>query len=371
MAGDIGVAETVVLAPTVAPAFAALAPAQAGPVLHEYGPTLRIGIGAASATAAAMAATPGLPAVLTPNEQLGLAALKLRESAAYRTGKNQRRFEGRPWGKGRTPLHRAERPVIKPPQDRAGRAALAAAAPFTARPRRFAGRIAVGIIMVSGPGARALKKNQQVKIAAEVQNGLSWIAAQSPARDVTFVHDNHHLTVTVPQATGPTGDANARYEHFERPWRDAALAQLGFGPGLAGVRAYIGALQQRTSADAAYCAFFTLYRVNHFAYCADDYLVMHYNNDSWGIDNIDRVFAHESGHVVDAPDEYADSGCNCTSRFGFFRKANRNCEDCAPGGGVACIMKENDWAMCSVTPYHFGYNGLPANPPQALAPHVV
>ena len=33
--------------------------------------------------------------------------------------------------------------------------------------------------MVSGPGKLALRMRQQVKIAAEVQNGLSWLGAQS------------------------------------------------------------------------------------------------------------------------------------------------------------------------------------------------
>jgi hypothetical protein len=347
-----------------------------GGVLHDYGPNLKIRIGApspAALTAGVRTMAPSAVATgnLTPNEQLGLAALKLRESATYLAQKKRRRFKARSWKRGPTPLHRAERPIIAPKDGSARAAIAAAAAAFTARPKRLSGRIAVGIIMVSGPGRRKLLKSQQVKIVAEVQNGLSWLAAQSPARDVTWVHDNHHVTVNVPQATGPAGDEDERYEHFEGPWRDAALAKLGVvRSGLAGVKEYLTKLQADKNASAAYCAFFTLYRVNHFAYCTGPYLVMHYRNDSWGINNLDRVFAHESGHVFGAPDEYEGSECNCSSRFGFFRKANRNCADCAPGGGVKCIMKDNDWAMCSVTPYHFGYNGLPDKVPK-LSAHTV
>jgi hypothetical protein len=222
--------------------------------------------------------------------------------------------------------------------------------------------------MVSGPGALALTNAHQTKIVAEVQNGLSWLGAQSPARDITWVHDNHHVTVGVPPATGPTGPT--QWEHFEKPWRDAALAQLGFPAGPAGVNAYISALKTSKSANAAYCAFFTLYPLNHFAYCTGAYLVMHYENDGWGPDNLDRVLAHESGHVFGAPDEYQESGCNCGGSHGFFGKPNINCEACAPGGGVDCIMKRNSWAMCNVTPYHLGYNGLPAGAPPAPAAHV-
>ena len=364
MAGDIGVAETLIVPPAAGVLEAALVSSAAAPVLHEYGPSVRIGAAApaqpAMMTEAALAAAPMRARTLSRNEELGLAALQLRESPAYAARKRRRPFKAQAWARGPVPLHRTEKPVIE-----------RAAARFNARPKRFAGRIAVGIIMVSGPGTRALKKNQQVKIAAEVQNGLSWLAAQSPAKDLTWVHDNHHMTVDVAQGSGKRGDADAKFEHFEKPWRDAALVQMGFRKGTAGVKDYITALKQDKSADAAYCAFFTLYKLNHFAYCTGPYLVMHYENDGWGIDNIDRVFAHESGHVVGAPDEYAESECDCGGRFGFFRKANRNCDNCAPDEGVKCIMKANDWAMCSVTPYHLGYNGLPPNPPRELSAHEV
>ena len=363
MAGDVGISETIVVAPAAGgPATASLA-LHAGAVLHDYGPGLKIGMGAPPPPGAAMVASaPVRASALSPNEQLGLAALRLRESKAYISQKDKRPHKGRAWSRGPTPLHRAETSVVEIHRS---------VATPSVRPKRLAGRIAVGIIMVSGPGKLALGMRQQVKIAAEVQNGLSWLGAQSPARDVTFVHDNHHLTVDVAQAKGPTGDDSRDYEHFEKPWRDAALAQLGFRKGPPGVKAYLNDLKRKKSADSAYCAFFTLYKLNYFAYCTGPYLMMHYKNDGWGTNNIDRVFAHESGHVFGAPDEYKESDCSCRSRFGFFRKANLNCEACAPDGGVKCIMKANSWAMCSLTPYHFGYNGLPAKVSKTLTAHVV
>ena len=286
----------------------------------------------------------------------------MRESAAYVAQKKRRKHKERAWSRGSSPLHRGEKAVVEHHK---------IAASLNARPKRLAGRIAVGIIMVSGPCKLKLGMRQQVKIAAEVQNGLSWLAAQSPAQDVTWVHDNHHITVDVAQAKGKTGDDNLFYEHFEKPWRDAALAQIGFRKGPPGVKDYLNDLKRKKSASSAYCAFITLYRLNYFAYCTGPYLMMHYKNDDWGTDNIDRVFAHESGHVFGAPDEYKESECKCSSRFGFFRKPNLNCEACAPDGGVKCIMKANSWAMCSLTPYHFGYSGLPKTVPKTLKAHVV
>jgi hypothetical protein len=357
MAGDIGILETL-----VAPSTGAAAAAAAGPVLHEYGPSIQVRIGAPPAAAAA----PINESALSENERLGLSALKLRESPEYRAEKERRPYREEAWSRGPSPLHPNEEAIVNLGNGAGGEPGRATGglAPLATR---LAGRVAVGVIMVSGPGALALTDSQRTKIAAEVQNGLSWLGAQSPAKDVTWVHNAHHVTVNVPPAAGTPG--GNQWEHFEAPWRDAALAQLGFPAGPAGVNFYIDALRKGKAANAAYCAFFTHYPLNHFAYCTGPYLVMQFANDGWGPENLDSVFAHESGHVFGAPDEYQESGCNCGGSHGFFRKPNVNCESCAPSGGVNCIMKRNSWAMCSMTPYHLGFNGLPSAAP-ALAAHV-
>jgi hypothetical protein len=82
--------------------------------------------------------------------------------------------------------------------------------------------------------------------------------------------------------------------------------------------------------------------------------VLQYSNDGWGPDNIDRVFVHETGHIFNAPDEYADSHCDCGGSWGYFHLPNLNCENCAPGGSVSCIMSHNDWQMCACTPRRIG-----------------
>jgi hypothetical protein len=210
--------------------------------------------------------------------------------------------------------------------------------------------------MVSGEAEHLrLSSDERVKIVAEIQNGLSWLGAQSPARDVTWVYEIHSVTVDVPEVTHGT-----TYEAFEAPWRDAAMTKLNLTPGRNGVNAYVRDLRERLGTDRVYCTFFTKYRLFHFAYAytGGPHLVMHFENDGWGPDNIDRVFAHETGHIFGAPDEYAGARCTCGGNHGFFRKPNGNCEPCAPNGGVDCIMRANTWAMCSFTPLHLGYNGL-------------
>ena len=354
MAGDIGVSERLV----IPGAGGMLEATAAEPILHEYGPNVMIAMaGEPEPQFETEAAAPPLPQELSETEQLGVEALQLRLSDDYRVAKEKREYRALSWG-----AEEAQAESLHPYEEaqESGFAAAAEAeeeegevgaeAPPTSD--RLKGRVAVGIIMVSGPGTLALSPAERVKIVAEIQNGLGWLGAQSPAKDVTFVYEIHHVSVTAQQtASGTT------YEQFERPWRDAAMAKLGFGPGMNNVLKYVNALRQKLATQRAYCTFFTKYRLKHFAYASvgGPRLVMHFANDGWGVDNIDRVFAHETGHIFGAPDEYATSNCGCGGAWGFFQKPNKNCANCAPGGGVSCIMRSNEWSMCEHTKLHLGF----------------
>jgi hypothetical protein len=349
MAGDVGFTEGALFAGVRGALGAA-----ALPVLHEYGANFRIGLGVSPGAAPAALS-------LSEPEQLGLKALNMRESQAYLRDKQARAYADRNWGTvergGPQPLHRdLDTRDLSAPEDEISEVG----APPPGTSDRLSGRVAVAIIMVSGthPGL-GLSEDEQLKIVAEVQNGLSWLGAQSPAQDVTWVYEIHSVTVNVPNVT-----SGQTYEAFEAPWRDAALASLDLEPGLSGVRRYIQNLRTKLNTEWSYCAFFTKYTLRHFAYASlsGPRLVMHYDNDGWGSNNIDRVFAHETGHIFGAPDEYAASGCNCGGSHGHFGQRNGNCENCAPGGGVQCIMRANTWAMCSFTPLHLGYTDADAPP---------
>ena len=101
------------------------------------------------------------------------------------------------------------------------------------------------------------------------------------------------------------------------------MAAIGFSADWNGVGAYVEDIRSRFGTRWTYCGFFTKYPLSHFAYASigGPRLVMDYNNDGWGPDNIDRVFAHETGHIFGCPDEYAASGCNCGGRLGALRRS--------------------------------------------------
>ena len=241
--------------------------------------------------------------------------------------------------------------LLHAPDERAGHAAEAMAMAEAPTSQRLTGSVAVGIIIVEGPNANlTFSAAERTKVVAEVQNGLGWLATQNP-EGLVFKYDIKIVTLNV-----QPGPGTLTFDQKETRWRDPAMQQLGFATGMAGVSAYVEQIRTNLGTTWTYCAFFTKYPLGHFAYASigGPRLVMHYDNDGWGPDNIDRVFAHESGHIFGAPDEYASSGCNCGGSWGFYGKPNANCANCAPSGGVDCLMKGNTWSMCVHTPYHLG-----------------
>jgi hypothetical protein len=361
MAGDLEIHERCLVHTedvSAAAESAAAVTSLSGGVTHEYGPRVIVAALPPAAEPAvrsqfsdvAIAAEPAALADETTRNmdqvgELGLAAFAMRVAPEYAEAKAQRPHAGEEW----------DAADAEPPDliDDHGAEALGGEALAAATSARLTGRVAVAVVIVEGPtNALKFSADERTKVIAEVQNGLTWLGSQSSPTGISWSYDIRTVTLDV-----SAGSANQTLEQKEARWRDPAMQELGFGTGLAGVRAFVEDMRTRLGSDWGYCAFFTKYPVGHFAYASlgGPRLVMHYDNDGWGPDNIDRVFAHETGHIFNAPDEYAASQCDCGGSWGHFGVPNSNCATCAPAGGVPCIMKSNDWAMCPYTPYHLGF----------------
>ncbi|MBA3687861.1 MAG: hypothetical protein H0W81_03355 [Chloroflexi bacterium] len=335
-----------------------------GSVNHQYPPRLLIGRGP-SGLAAAIAQLSGVVSThtdpvgdiagLDQAASLAVQAWNQRMSPEYRELKASRPDEGKPWD-----FHvRREGGDVIPVEDEGGRSPLpigmmSARAPATNTSRYMIGKVAVGVVVVDGPagGAAAFIAAEQANVVAEVQEGANGLIGLSPAgANLNFVYDVNTVTLTLDPAT-VTGEGD---------WRDPAMAALGYGSGSAGMYDYLQVLRTTKwptcpAPDWAYIAFFTKYNVSWFAYASigGPRLVMQYSNDGWGPAQIDRVFAHESGHIFGAADEYASSGCSTGGSWGYLGVANGNCANGNPSS-VDCLMKGNTYNVCTSTPGQFGW----------------
>ncbi|SFK24770.1 RICIN domain-containing protein [Streptomyces pini] len=305
--------------------------------IHRYG---RVEILAEPAGREAVPAPEALdpahpPPDLSETERLGLAALRLRQSEEYRATKSARPRDGEDWD---MPGCTAVAPRPNDARTAMGGEPLSS---------YLEGRVGVGIIIVEGPGSELkFSDEERTKILAEVQEGLGWLARIAPSGDISYSADIQSVTLDV-QPDPLARDLEAR-------WRDPAMAAIGLG----GVHDYASSVRRWFKARWAYCAFFTKYPLWNFAYAylGGPHLVMDYALDNWGPDNMDRVFAHETGHIFNCPDEYAKSNCTCGGRWGRFDAPNGNCERCAPGHGVPCLMKKNTPSLCDCTKSHIGWS---------------
>ncbi|MDI7275694.1 MAG: hypothetical protein QME94_06935 [Anaerolineae bacterium] len=246
-----------------------------------------------------------------------------------------------------------------PPNDmrtvpKESRPSAAAASPAPAQYQTseyMIGEVAVGIILPESSGAAEDWDNgppgRRQLVLAEIQDGLDWWAANEPRAELTFVYDVH---LDVPTAHEPI----ALSSNDEGIWIGEAMSSLGYG-GPTGyferVYAYLNDLRAAYGTDWAFAIFVADsynddgYFANGgfaYAYIGGPFLVMTYDNDNWGITNMDMIAAHETGHIFLALDEYAGAQAACTASSGYLYVQNRNSLYPSPGYCAVdedCIMR--------------------------------
>jgi hypothetical protein len=314
-----------------------------GHVIHAFSPHVLLGVLPADLPQDNLAGFAESDEKLSRNERLGVDAWTLQHSPEFVEETNHRRHESVPWGEVTPPDPPAE-PPVNPPDDEI----FAAAMPETSA--YLIGTVAVGVVFVDGPeSSLQFSEAERTHVVAKVQAGLGWLAAQEPRAGVSWVYDIQEISITDAPDKKRFGT-----EPLESLWRDPTLAQMGFPTGSDGVLAYVQSVIAQYRTRWGYCVFFTKYPLHHFVYARKPWIVMHHDNDGWGIENIDRVFAHETGHIFGCPDEYESSKCSCKARYGYLREVNGNCKPCA-NEFVNCIMEKNDYAMCDFTRIHLGW----------------
>jgi hypothetical protein len=190
------------------------------------------------------------------------------------------------------------------------------------------GSVAVGLTIVSGPDPDLQFNDDEItNTMNQVRQGLQVLAEAEPPANVSFFLETMILSVDAQPLSDP---CPAVYEPCEAVWRNPALVELGCVIDQAGIDEYNEKLRKADGTDWAYTAFFTKYPLTHFAYTRPGRTVMQYSNDGWGSDQIDRVFAHETGHIFGAADEYRQTGSFGLRVFRRIPSSNDSCRSWPP-----------------------------------------
>jgi hypothetical protein len=98
-------------------------------------------------------------------------------------------------------------------------------------------------------------------------------------------------------------------------------------------------------------------------------IVMTYDNDEWGHEDMPDVLCHELGHMFGCPDEYPDGftcreegmipdpfNPDCHSNYGYLFNANHNCSACNDSP-ADCIMRgwPLEFGLCDWSNIHLGW----------------
>lgn len=210
----------------------------------------------------------------------------------------------------------------------------------------MAGKIAVGIIFPESNGSldtssENWSSSRMDTVIAKIQSAMNWWAIQNPNGHLSFVYD---VQRQVPTKYEPIRHSSSQ----DDLWINDVFAKLGYSNLSMRTNTfdYLNALRNKYHTDWAVVAFVVdsyndadgEFTDGYFAYTYVNpgLIVMTYDNDGWGINNLDSVMAHEFAHDFGAADEYCQPGYACCwggydydgygYNYSYLYIPNSNCE---------------------------------------------
>jgi len=206
------------------------------------------------------------------------------------------------------------------------------------------GDVSVGVITPESiSGSETWTSEELSNVYSEIYIGLNWWSTLNPNARLTFVYD---YLEQIPTIHEPIEELSTQ-RHY---WGSEVLLHAGYGDGIAPVTDdaydYINAMRINYDTDWGFIIFVVdssedidgAFLSNDYAFTVmyssggGPYTVMTYDNKNYGIENMDSVIAHESGHIFGAIDQYGV--CSCVDDVGYLNYQNQNCVN-------ACLINEN------------------------------
>ncbi len=183
------------------------------------------------------------------------------------------------------------------------------------------GSVAVGVIFLESngnidPSTENWTPTEESQVIGKIQDALDWWSSQNPSASVSFTRTINYQVPTryepINRQGGPPWEGGE-----EDLWIQDAMNYLGYtGTNyFTQVRDYVSVLLNSAGTDWAFAIFvvdssndpdgiFSDGSYFAYAYLGGPFLVMTYDNNGWGINYMNRVAAHEIGHIFYATDEY-------------------------------------------------------------------
>ena len=220
------------------------------------------------------------------------------------------------------------------------------------------GSVVVGVIFLESngsidPNTENWTPTEESNVQNEINQALTWWAGQNTFAGISFTLDVH---LAVPTSYEPIIHPSAiTNDAWEKLWVCEAMAGLGYSSGdwMKRTRDYINAIRTTYNTDWAYAVYVVDSSADvdgcfsdgfcAYAYLGGPFAVMTYDNDGWGINAMNQVFAHETGHIFWATDEY-----NLITEYSGYLNA-------ADVEGSGCLMDTNALSLSSGTKLQIGW----------------
>ncbi len=223
------------------------------------------------------------------------------------------------------------------------------------------GSVSVSVVFFESNGA--LDTNlydwtpaQKAHAFAQIQQGLSQLAAQEPRANISFVYE---APITFQTKYEPTPRPSSQDGLYITEF----LQSEGFaGDKLTATFRYNDFIRTKNNTHWAY----TIYMVAGepyfddgwfaYAYINGPYAMLTYENNGWGPNDLYFVTAHETGHIFGAGDQYSGSCGDCTTTYGYLQGPNSNCYLCP--GSVPSLMKCDSMVVDASAAVQLGWRDL-------------
>jgi len=228
-------------------------------------------------------------------------------------------------------------------------AGLEAAAGRPATSEFFLGDVAVGVIMPEsdGVGSQDWSREEEKRVVRQVIEAMDYWAEHAPEHDLCFTYE---MNYRVPVGVEPLDRGGWTIQDM---WVGQSLTALGYsGDDYFGqAYAYVEDMRSTYGTDWGFIVFVLHGREGQdfgnflaYAYLGGPFNVSISSNGGLGPERLDRVIAHETGHIFYTLDEYRASPHDCSARSGYLNVENANKVDGGSGCklSVPCVMRGAD-----------------------------